>query len=610
MTERRTFLKNASLATLSLSAPIRAMNTHDSGMSGEIASAFEDPITVQTTQLPPIPESKQPKEEAFQEIHLLGRPEKNGNLLGESKRATEWNSTKQRVQQELQSSAESEDPIHNWLNTFMASFDERAATIVLNATSSLSRPERSSELFYEPQLYDASLRSASLQLDRCLRNRNEMGGYELSGVNAAIAYLTLLKTRPIQRNLIIQSSSADVEDLQKSVATRTAAIYRQAHGLSKAFEKYQLLGLQSDAEGTAAGSDLSKQKDSLRIDLLERLFNIHVDAQLAEFTRLLSPGTASNYAERYLRLLAYLTDDLTDIYRKLYSASAGLAQVLKIGNVQGNGKVIPVAVPRFADSAALLSWVQFLIPTNPGDQRQPDVLDAFVLWTRAVMRELDRRSQYESEFTVSIPLNQPSGQRNAPILSDKQMDVAFAQAKPTGVVSFQLDNSVLPFRIAAKDLRVVGIGLSVECSQDDVLPVQYTSKFKNAPTKPIVAIGQTPAFDVNPPQDQVDSVRTFELPKFGRLNATVTSPAQKVFDSVEYQRAPVLLSNVRIQGGASGDAEPNLSYDAACKNLSPLGRWSVRFDRNVIEYFQSRSAITNNWITGLILHLRVRVTVS
>jgi hypothetical protein len=435
-----------------------------------------------------------------------------------------------------------------------------------------------------------------------------MGSYELSGVSAAMAYLTFLKTRPIQRNLIMQSSSADVEELQKSVAVRTAAIYAQALGMKKVADKYQLLGLQSDAEGTAAGSDLTKQKDSIRIDLLDRLFNIHVDAQLAEFTRLLSPGTASNYAERYLRLAAYLTDDLTDIYRKLYSVSAGLAQVLKIDNVQCNGKVIPIALPRFSDSAALLSWVQLLTPASPGDQRQPDVLDAFVLWTRAVMRELDRRSQYESEFTVSIPLNQPSGRRNTSILNDKQMDMAFAQAKPTGAVSFQLDESVLPFRIPAKDLRVVGVGLSVECSQDDVLPVQYTSNFKNAPTKPVVAVGQTPAYDVKPPQDQVDSVRNFELPKFGRLNATVTSPIQKVFDSVEYRRAPILLSNVRIQGGASGDAEPILSYDPACKNLSPLGRWSVRFDRNVIEYFQSQSAITNSWIKGLILHLRLRVT--
>jgi hypothetical protein len=605
MTERRTFLKNVSLATLSLSTPISAMNAHNGGVVGETSSSSEDSISL---QLPLIPESKQPKEEEFREIHLLGRPEKNGNLLGQSQRATEWESTKQRVQQELQSSAVSEDPIHNWLNTFVVSFDERAATIVLNATSSLSRPERSPELFYEPQLYDASLRSASLQLDRCLRYRNEMGSYELSGVSAAMAYLTFLKTRPIQRNLIMQSSSADVEDLQKSVAVRTAAIYAQALGLKKVADKYQLLGLQSDAEGTAAESDLTKQKDSIRIDLLDRLFNIHVDAQLAEFTRLLSPGTASNYAERYLRLAAYLSDDLTDIYRKLYSASAGLAQVLKIDNVQGNGKAIPIALPRFSDSAALLSWVQLLTPASPGDQRQPDVLDAFVLWTRAVMRELDRRSQYESEFTVSIPLNQPSGRRKTSILTDTQMDMAFAQAKPTGAVSFQLDDSVLPFRIPAKDLRVVGVGLSVECSQDDVLPVQYTSNFKNAPTKPVVAVGQTPAYDVKPPQDQVDSVRNFELPKFGRLNATVTSPIQKVFDSVEYRRAPILLSNVRIQGGASGDAEPILSYDPACKNLSPLGRWSVRFDRNVIEYFQSQSAITNSWIKGLILHLRLRVT--
>jgi hypothetical protein len=621
MTERRTFLKNASLATLSLSAPIRAIAGQDSGMSGKIVPA-ENSMGM-PTQLAPIPEPERPKEHAFKDIHLLGQPEKNGNLLGELKRTTEWKSTKQRAQQELQSSADSEDPIHNWLNTFMVSFDERAAAIVLNTTASLVRPERNAELFYEPQLYDASLRSAALQLDRCLRYRNEMGGYELSGVSAAITYLRFLKTRPLQRNFILQSTSADVDDLQKSVAVRTAAIYGQARSMNKAFEKsiekYQLLGLQSDAEGTAAESELTKQKDSLRVDLLERLFNINVDSQLAEFTRLLSPGTASNYAERYLRLLAYLTDDLADVYKKLYSASAGVAQALSIENVQSNGKVLPLAIPRFADSSSLSSWVQLLVPANPSDQRQPDVLDAFVLWTRAVLRELDRRSQYESEFTVSIPLNQPSGQLSKPLVTDAKMDAAFhptpptppsKQAKPTGVVNFGLVEAALPFRVPVSDIRVVALGLSVECSSDDVLPVQFTSKFSNAPPKPIVSIGQTPTYDANPPKDQVDSVRNFELPKYGRLNAAVISPAQKMFGSVEYHRPPILLSNVRIQGGASGDAEPNLSFDPACKNMSPIGQWSLRFDKNVIEYFNSQAAITNNWITGLVLHLRLRVTTS
>jgi hypothetical protein len=609
MSERRTFLKNA-LVPLALSMPLQALQERaNESQQTENTVTPSNQESTHTPQLPKLSSSpQQPKEQSFTEFHLLGTPDKRANLLGEDNRPTNWKNTKMLVGAGLKSSCQPHDPIHDWLDTFMQSFDERATRMVLNTVSSLSRSGRTNELYYEPQLYDASLRSAAVQLDRCLRYRNELGGYEISGVSAAIAYLTFLKMRPIQRNLITQSSLADLEELQRSVAARTADIYAHAHGISKLFEKYQLLGLRSDAEGNVTESELAEQKDKLRTELLERQFNIHVDAQLAEFTRLLSPGSASNFAERYLRLLTYLGEDLADVYRKLYSASVGISQVLHFSSMPAGGGTIPVAIPQFTDSASVLSWVHQLIPTNAGDQRQPDVLDAFVLWSRAAMRELDRRGQYETEFTVAIPLNQPAGKRNSPVLSKADMNVAFAQAKPTGLVRFVVDNSVLPFPISLTDLRVVAVGLSVERSQDDASPVQYATTFQNAPPKPIVQVGQTPSYDPNPPSTQVDSVRSFEGPKFGRLNATLTSPPQTLPGSGTYQRSPIILANVRMQGGASGDMEPVLSNDPACRNLAPFGKWSIQFDPNVIEYYQSDTAIPDSWITGLILHLRLRVT--
>jgi hypothetical protein len=390
--------------------------------------------------------------------------------------------------------------------------------------------------------------------------------------------------------------------------SRTSNIYAHAHGINRIFEKYHLLGLRSEAEGGAAEADLAEKKDKLRTHLLVRQFHMYVDAQLAEFTRLLSPGSASNFAERYLRLLAYLTDDLADIYRKLYSAAKGVQQVLQVTSMPAAGAMIPVDIPLFTDGASILSWVQKLVPSNPGDQRQPDTLDAFVLWSRAMMRELDRRSQYESEFTVAIPLNQPSGRRGSSILTKGDMSVAFAQSSPTGFVSFILDASVLPFANLSTDVRVVGVGLSVERSQDDALPVQYSSNFANAAPKPVVPVGQTPQYDPNPPDAQVKSVRTFEGPKVGRLNAMLTSPPQPIAGVGPYQRPTIFLSNVRIQGGASGDLEPMISYDPACRNLSPYGKWGIQLDPNVIEYYQSDTSITDSWITGLVLYLRIRAT--
>jgi hypothetical protein len=77
-----------------------------------------------------------------------------------------------------------------------------------------------------------------------------------------------------------------------------------------------------------------------------------------------------------------------------------------------------------------------------------------------------------------------------------------------------------------------------------------------------------------------------------------------------YQRPGILLANVRLQGGVSGDLEPALCYDPACHNLSLYGRWTVQLDPNVIEYYQSNAAIKDTWITGLILYFRLRGTVS
>jgi hypothetical protein len=272
------------------------------------------------------------------------------------------------------------------------------------------------------------------------------------------------------------------------------------------------------------------------------------------------------------------------------------------------GGTISADIPNFTTPTLLAAWVQQVVPVAAGSQREPDILDAFVIWSRALMRELNRRSQYESELTVTIPLNQPSGAKGSPLLNNAQMGTTFSQATPT--VSFTLDASVLPFSSFTSDLRVIGIGISVERGQDDASPIQYAASFANAAPKPVVGVGQTPTYDMNPPAGQVGSVRTFEGPKVARLNATLTSPPQTTPGVGAYQRPGILLANVRIQGGTSGDLEPLLSFDAACRNLKPYGGWTIRFDPNAIEYYQSNAVIKDDWVTGLILHLRLRGTVS
>jgi hypothetical protein len=308
-------------------------------------------------------------------------------------------------------------------------------------------------------------------------------------------------------------------------------------------------------------------------------------------------------------LLAYLTEDLADAYVKLFSAAKGVQQVLSMtGNVTGGGGAsLPIDIPAFADAGALGSWVEKVAPSPAIAVREPDVLDALVLWSRAIMRELDRRSQYETEFTVAIPLTQPAGSRGTPLLTNADMKAAFTNAGASGSVNFVLDASVLPFGVVPTALRVVGVGLTVEHDKYDAVPVQYSPGFPHTPSNPVVQVGQTPAASQEPTQAQADYAQTFAERRLARLNATITSPPQATPGAANaYQRPPILLPQVRIQGGMSGDLEPQLCYDPACRNLSPFGKWTVSINPNLIDYYLSSGVLTDTWVDGLILYLRLR----
>ena len=266
----------------------------------------------------------------------------------------------------------------------------------------------------------------------------------------------------------------------------------------------------------------------------------------------------------------------------------------------GDGTAVPISIPKFTNASDIAKWIPTVAPSDA--QRQPDVLDGLVLWSRAIMRELDRRSQYETEFTVAIPLSQPAGSRKAPLVT-----VASVQS---GTVSFSLDTSVLPFSSLPNALRVVGVGLSVERGPDDASPLQYSTGFPHTPSNPVVGVGQTPAPSQEPTPSQISAAQVFEAARMARLNATVTSPPQQYPGApTKYQRPPILLPSVRIQGGAGGDAEPRLSFSPACHNILPFaGQWTIQMDPNAIEYYQSNGIISNNWITGIVFYLRLRGT--
>ena len=599
MNDRRDFLKATALA------PFAATDAEAGGElvpAGSSASSPSD--SGKSDKLPPI------REEPYRDYHLLGKPDPEANLLG-TDRPRDWHTTKRMLVKSLGEVAQAEDPIHAWLKTFEDSFDAQTSVIVLNAVAGVAGPAGTGQFRYEPQLYDASLRSAAALLDRCLQYRLAMNSYEQAGVSGGLAYLSFLRLRPLQRNFIVQANMAELASIERNTETLAAENIHAVKGLVRLFEKYQLQAREIEAEGAAQQSGVTEAKDNFLTHLLEKQFHLQIDAQLALFTKLLTPGSASNYAERYIRTLALLAEDLTDAYRKLCSASIGVQQVLALQKIiVGSQAPIGVEIPRWSSADQLNQWIAQLLPAQGADQRSPNVLDALVLWTRAVMRELDIRAQTEAEFTLSIPLSQPWGSQKVPLVPQADLAKAFQGNSPTGKVGFSLDSSDIPTTSPLKSVRVTGIGVTFERSADDASPVQFTTGFPHTPSNPVVAVEQTPSPNQEPTNAQIAATQAFEVAKLARLNVTVATPAQSIPGGGNYNRPAVFLANVRIQGGSGGDQEAVLSYDPACRGLSPFGGWTLSIDPNVVTYFQSAGAVADSWITGLMFHLRLRASMT
>jgi hypothetical protein len=207
-----------------------------------------------------------------------------------------------------------------------------------------------------------------------------MGAFEVSAISAGLSYITFLKLKPLQRNFLAKSNSSDIARIQHRMEEYASQRFAEQVTL---FHKDELLAQAAEAAGSAATAQLAGTKTDFLSNLLEKQFDIQADAQLAAFTRMLTPGSASNYAEKYLRMLVLFVEDLTDAYCRLYSAGLGMKQVLGIQQlVVAATDHIDVTIPLFSSPSSVDSWVNHVVTTHNIGQRRPDVLDALVLWSR------------------------------------------------------------------------------------------------------------------------------------------------------------------------------------------------------------------------------------
>lgn len=606
MTERRGLFRFLSLIPVGIFSAAAAPVERDF----QTAAVAKGKPLPKPSEPEPVPSPPPLQDHVYDSYQLLGAADDDSNVFG-STRPRDWHGTKAQVQSALGKATKPADPIHTWLKTFDVTFDERAANIILDATSQVYRQGSTSLLRYESQLYEGLLRSAAVLLDRCLRYRLEMGQFETAGVGAGLAYLGFTRLRPLHKNLISHSNAADLVKIEKGKNQRARDKYAEAGSLSETFQYYEFEAKKILLTGDIQESGSLEVKGNYLIKNLTQQLDISSDLQLAQFTRFFAAGSSSNWAERYLRLASMLTEDLGDAFCRLYSASKGVQQVLGLAQVSvAMSLPVNVDIPAFAEIAAIQAWVDQIVPLDPTKQRQPDIVDALVLWCRAVTRTIDAMSQFEAEFNVSIPLNQPWGTSSAQIVSATATAAAFSGTAPTGKLTFNLTAAALPMSATADNIRVVGVGLLVERSEDDASPVQFQTSFPHTPSNPVVTVGTTPAASQEPTSAQIAFIQQFERARVARLNAIVVTPQQKLPSGLTYSRPSLFLPNIRLQGGSSGDLEPMLNYDATCRGLYPFGSWTISFDSNALAFFQSNARITPNWVTGVILHLRLRAAIT
>ena len=294
---------------------------------------------------------------------------------------------------------------------------------------------------------------------------------------------------------------------------------------------------------------------------------------------MLTPGSASNWAERYLRLKRLLIEDISDAYLKLYCAALGAQSVLGVASLALGGKgSVPVSIPLFPPSATaehdLGRWVgQTVIRQN--SSAAPDIVDALVIWTRAMMRTLDRFYQSEIEMTTSIPV----------------------LPNASGGGSFSIQPAAFPFGSTLASVRLLAIGLSVQADPDEALPIEYTKNF------PVNKQGTDPTTVQN---TQNGVAMKYIDSKLARLTAQVIPPPQ-TSGHTRYGRPAIILSNVRVERGYSGDSLPAMYESTSLRNINPFsGNWQVNIGSSELAPYTDANSTA--WIKGTIVHFRVRAT--
>ncbi|MBV4491595.1 hypothetical protein [Pseudomonas oryzicola] len=515
-----------------------------------------------------------------------------------------WNDVKKHIKEEFDNLGENQ--ISFWLSTFDRPFEEFANQVVAKAASSILTGFRESNLRppYEPHLFESLIKSCAPLLDRCLASKRDMAELEIAGIKVALDYLSYRKLRPITDELemcALQDKRAN--NMHDAMEKAAQAYTAKPPGLDTPVAN----GLREQALGSAADYEELKLIEERRRNLIKNKGAITDDMQTAMFSRYTTPGNAQNFAERYTRARRLFQEDLSESYRKIYSACLGARQCFRIH------KFPKIDVPLFEDYPSVGIWCsQF---ANFGDYFASDILDALVLWTRDTMRDLERIAQYESEDTITLPLNQywlsdlyPDP--NQP-LSSSLIKQSMDAVTGNGQVSFYLIPQMLPFHEKYDVIRLIGVGISVSGYEHLLTPFTYHKQLSGS--WPIEIKTER---DFNSRKAEVEKAAKFSATEMNKkFNAIISFPNLMVGEIFSYERLPMIYNNL---GYERGDNSVEIKIDPACRNVKPFeGLWKIEIDKRALIHFGWDSgdpqdpthnlSMTRNTINGLFLHLRLRL---
>lgn len=451
--------------------------------------------------------------------------------------------------------AAGESELAEWLKAFNISLDDRTAAAIMAAGNNLMVESPTPRLMYEPQLVEDLLSSASALLDQALSYRNELANLEVNGISVAMQHYITTNSAKIAENIADIASQADIA--KKIQQTKSdAAIKHSDEG-----DKIQ-------SEGAAEVAQLFETKEITKTALAKQQISLIIDSQKLLLKQLTSSGSGLNYSQRYLRLLKYFLEDVSEAYQKCQCAS------LCLGNIYG---IKNQTIPRFTLNSTpneVNMWASEYLKSSPLSQtKDGGVIDALVDWCRRSIREIEQVQQNEVEYTVIIPAVQgwtlsttPSADPKVrtPLVGVGALGLAMAELQANSTIIF----NIIPEHLSEekfKNIRVIGVGMNV-VSKD----------------------------------------------KFGIFSAIVSSPPQKNTLINSYTRPPVVLGKIRSSVGNDGSSiiDPEISFQDACRNVDPFGKWSAKIRVRAVKYDAATTTLARSTeqIAEVFLHLRIRAT--